>query len=280
VISIFFGLATAALFATSGLLNSRASKIIGSWSAVAWTMLVGLILTTPFIFIAGIPDGLGDSWPRLVVAGAGNVAGLVFVGFAFRVGKVGVVTPIVATEGAIAAVVAAILGESILPIVAFLLFVIMVGVVVSAVAPDPEPLDHERPVVAALLATGSAVAFGLSLFASGSLSSDLPISWVLLPARIVGVVVLLIPLATTRNLRITRKTVPMVIGMGVAEVFGLTCFAIGAQYEVAITSVLASQFAPISAVMAYFLFREKLGRLQITGVVILVAAVTSLTLVS
>jgi drug/metabolite transporter (DMT)-like permease len=68
--------------------------------------------------------------------------------------------------------------------------------------------------------------------------------------------------------------------MGLAEVIGFTCFAIGAQYEVAITSVLASQFAPIAAVMAYVLFREKLGRLQITGVAILVAGVTALSLAS
>jgi multidrug transporter EmrE-like cation transporter len=44
--------------------------------------------------------------------------------------------------------------------------------------------------------------------------------------------------------------------------------------------VLASQFAPIAAVMAYVLFKEKLGRLQITGVVILVAAVTALSIAS
>ena len=50
--------------------------------------------------------------------------------------------------------------------------------------------------------------------------------------------------------------------------------------QVAVTSVLASQFAPIAAVMAYILFKEKLGKLQITGVVILVAAVTALSIAS
>jgi drug/metabolite transporter (DMT)-like permease len=43
---------------------------------------------------------------------------------------------------------------------------------------------------------------------------------------------------------------------------------------------MASQFAPIAALLAYFIFREKLGRLQITGVAILVVSVTALTLVS
>jgi drug/metabolite transporter (DMT)-like permease len=65
--------------------------------------------------------------------------------------------------------------------------------------------------------------------------------------------------------------------MGFAEVIGFTCFAIGAQYQVAVTSVLASQFAPIAAVMAFVLFKERLGRLQVTGVGIIVVAVAALS---
>ena len=278
--SIVFGLLTAAFFATSALCNSRAAKIIGSWSGVAWAMLVGLLVTLPFLFLAGVPAAVGENIGWMAATGLGNVTGLVLAGLAFRVGKVGVISPILATEGAISAVIAAMLGESIAPIVAFLLFVIVVGIVISAIAPDPEPLDHERPVLAVVLATAGAAVFGISLFTTGHLSGDLPIAWVLLPARLVGVVALTIPLALTRNLRITRGTVPLVIAMGLAEVIGFTCFAIGAQYEVAITSVLASQFAPIAAVMAYVLFKEKLGRLQITGVVILVMGVTALSIAS
>jgi drug/metabolite transporter (DMT)-like permease len=135
-------------------------------------------------------------------------------------------------------------------------------------------------VLAVVLATGGAVVFGLSLYAAASLSGDLPIAWVLLPARLVGVIALTIPLALARRLIITRRTAPLVVGMGFAEVIGFTCFAIGAQYQVAVTSVLASQFAPIAAVMAYVLFKEKLGRLQITGVAILVVAVTALSIAS
>lgn len=280
MISIVFGLATAVFFASSGLMSSRAVKVIGSWSSVAWTMLIGLVITLPFLFASGVPDAVHENVGWLLTAGVGNVGGLVFAGLAFRVGKVGVIAPILATEGAISAVIAAILGESVAPIVALFLMVIVVGIVISATAPDPEPLEHERPVLAVILATCGALLFGVSLYAAASLSGDLPISWVLLPARLVGVVALTIPLALTRRLRLTRGTAPLVVGMGFAEVIGFTCFAIGAQYQVAVTSVLASQFAPISAVMAYVLFKERLGRLQITGVVVLVLAVTALSVVS
>jgi len=280
VISIVFGLLTAVFFASSSLMSSRAVKVIGSASSVAWVMLVGLVITTPFVIAAGVPPEVAPNAGWLVVAGAGNVAGILMAGLAFRVGKVGVIAPILATEGAIAAVIAAILGESIAPIVAFLLLVIVGGIVLSAIAPDPEPLDHERPLMAVALATVGALLFGVSLYAAGRLSGDLPIAWVLLPARLVGTLALFIPLLLLRRLRITRGTVPLVVAMGFTEVFGFTCYAIGAQYQVGVTSVLASQFAPIAAVMAYVLFKERLGRLQITGVAVLVVAVTALGIAS
>jgi len=281
VISIVFGLGTALCFAASSLIASRAANLIGSFPVVAWTMLIGLFLTLPFVFMSGVPDSAtGANLGWLLATGIGNVSGLVFATFAYRVGKVGLITPILATEGALAAVIAALLGESIAPIVGFLLVLIVAGIVLAAIAPDPEPLEHERPVVAVLLATGGAVVFGISLYSAAHLSGDMPISWVLLPARLVGTVAIALPLAITRRLTLTRATLPMVVAMAFAEVIGFTMFAIGAQYEVAITSVLASQFAPISAVLAFVLFKERLGRLQITGVVILVLGVTALSIAS
>ncbi len=281
MISIVCGLGTAVFFASSSLLSSRAVKLISSWSVVAWTMLVGLLLTLPFLAISGVPSALnGPNVAWMLAAGVGNVTGLVFSALAFRIGKVGVITPILATEGALAAVISAILGESIAPIIAFLLLVIVGGVVLAAIAPDPAPLEHERPVLAVLLATAGALVFGVSLYAAGHLSGELPISWVLLPARLVGVLALTVPRWLVRRLEITRGTAPLVIGMGCAEVIGFTLFAIGAEYDVAITSVLASQFAPIAAIMAFVLFKERLGRLQITGVAIIVVGVAALSILS
>jgi drug/metabolite transporter (DMT)-like permease len=280
VISIVFGLGTALCFASSSLFSSRAVRMIGPWSVTAWAMLVGLIITLPFLFTAGVPDNLGSTWGWMLIGGTGNVVGIIIAAAAFRIGKVGVVAPILATEGAIAAVVAALLGESIAPIVAFLLMVIVVGIVVAAIAPDPAPLEHERRGLAVILSTVGALAFGMSLYGTGTISDELPLSWVLLPARLIGVVALAIPLALTGRLLLTRRAAPMVGAMGVLEVIGFLLFAMGAQYEVAVTSVMASQFAPIAAILAYVLFRERLGRLQITGVVVLVLAVTTLTWVS
>ena len=280
MVSVVLGLLTASFFASTSLISSRSVKVIGSASSLAWTMAVGLVITVPFVVVSGVPANLGPSLPWMALAGLGNVLGILLAGFALWVGKVGVVAPILATGGAISALISALLGESIAPIVAFFLLVIVGGVVLSAIAPDPAPLEDERPVYAVVVTVLAAVCIGVGLFSTGNLSGDLPLSWVLLPPRLVGVLVLFLPLLVVRRLQITRSTVWMVVAMGFTEVIGYVCFAIGAQYQLAVMSVFASQFAPIAAVAAYFLFKERLGRLQIAGVVVIVVGVTALSLVN
>ena len=76
-----------------------------------------------------------------------------------------------------------------------------------------------------------------------------------------------------------RATLPVAIA-GLAEIFGYAAYTTGAAQSVAITAVLASLFAPIAAVAAYLLFRERLGRQQVVAVVVIVTGVVTLTLVS
>ena len=277
MISIVCGLGTAVSFATSMLASSRSIRMIGNASVVAWVALIGLFVTLPLTVLSGVPELSGADVAWMAVAGIGNVAGLFISYLALHVGKVGIVAPIIATEGALSALISAAMGESIAPIAAFVLMFIVAGIVVSAIAPDPMPVEHERPVYAVVMAIVAAVAFGVSLFATGHLSGELPLGWLLLPPRLVGTVAVAIPLLLARRLRLTRRAAPLVVLAGLAEVVGFTVFSYGAAASVAVTSVLASQFASIGAIGAFVLFGERLGRMQVLGVVMLVAGVAALT---
>jgi drug/metabolite transporter (DMT)-like permease len=279
VVAIIFGLLTAAFFATSSLCNARASRHMGSWAVVGWAMLIGLLLTIPMVLIGGIPSMDSATLTWLAISGLGNVAGLILTSFAYRMGKVGVISPIIATEGAIAAIISAAFGAPIAPLVILTLTVIVIGVILAGVAPDPAPLAHARPVLAVVLAIACAFAFGLSLFATGHLSGGLPVGMLLLPARLIGVIVLAAPLAATRRFTLSRRAAPLVIGMGIAEVVGFVCYTIAAAQDIAIASVLVSQFAPMATLAAFFLFKERLGRLQILGFVVIIAGVIGLSVV-
>lgn len=290
VIPILFGLATAAMWATTLLGSARSSRLIGAWSTLAWVMLVGLIVAVPLVVLtAGSVAFSGTDIFHLVVAGIANSAGLLLVYFALRRGKVGVVGPIVSTEGAIGATLAILLGgDPVTVISVVLLAVITIGVVLSATEPTVPPPPDSSPddpgprlaipsaATTAAIALGGAILFGINLYATGRVATELPIAWAILPARLAGVIGVTIPLLVTRRLRLARPAVPFVLLVGLGEVAGTATYSFGARESAAITSVIASQFAGIAAVVAFLLFRERLGRLQVAGVIVIAIGVASL----
>jgi drug/metabolite transporter (DMT)-like permease len=280
MLAIVGGLGAALVFATVTLCNSRSSRMIGASQLLAWVMLIGLAIVAPLVVLEGVPDGLdGESGAWLAVAGIGNVVGLLMAYAALRVGKVGIVAPVIATQGAVAAVLAVVAGESLGAGAAVSLAVIAVGVVLAGLAGEPggEADDGAAGTPAArhalLYALGAAVAIGWSLYATARASIDLPVVWALLPSRVIGVAVVTVPLVLRSGLRMTREALPLVLVAGVCEVLGFALFALGARHGIAVSAVLASQFAAVAAVAAYFLFGERLARIQLAGVTLIVAGV-------
>jgi drug/metabolite transporter (DMT)-like permease len=280
VIAVLGGLGAALMWATSTLCSSRSSRMIGAWSVTAWVMASGLVLNLAILAVwRPAPPSESATLGWLVIGGAGNVVGLLLGYSALRVGKVSLVAPIVSTEGALAALVAVVAGEPLGVASALLLVVITCGVVLAAIAPEVLPVAGERKGLAVGLAVLAALAFGVSLYSTGHVSSTVGLGWVLLPPRLIGVVALTVPLALTGRLRLTRRAAPLVLVSGAAEVVGFASYALGARHEIAIAAVLASQFAVFTAVGAYLLFRERLTRRQLAGVVLVIVGVALLAAV-
>jgi len=126
-------------------------------------------------------------------------------------------------------------------------------------------------------ACGAALSFGVSIYATGRVSQELSIAWALLPARAVGVAFVTLPLVVTRRLPLPRKAWMVVIATGLAEVGGFASYAVGARHGIAIAAVLASQFAAIAALGALVLYRERLTRVQVLGIVVIACAVAALS---
>jgi len=280
VIAILGGLGAAACFAASTLCSSRSSRMIDPGSVLAWVMLFGSIATLPAVLLAGPPPDVSTldlGW--LATVGVGNSLGLLLAYRALRIGKVGLVAPVVSTEGAIAAVLAVVAGEGLGPGTGALLALISAGVFVAAISPDSDDVLGRRESRAIGYAIAAACSFGLSLYAMARAGADLPVAWILVPARLAGVVLFAAPLAATGRLQLTRRALPLVIGTGATEVLGVVSYVLGARHGIAVTSVLASQFATISVVVAYLLFRERLTGLQTLGVAATVIGVGALSAV-
>ena len=99
-----------------------------------------------------------------------------------------------------------------------------------------------------------------------------------LPARVVGVIVLVGALSAGMRPLVRIPKAHLAIATGFFEVVGILCFALGARDGIAVTSVVSSQFAALSVVGAYILFHEHLRRRQVVGVAILAAGVAMVAL--
>ena len=172
--------------------------MIGSRVVLAWIMIVGTIVGLPLALVSGVPTDIPPEAPvLLLVAGLAYSGGLYVAYRALAIGKVSIVAPIVATEGALAAVLAVALGDTLgrrRP--ALILAVIAIGVVLSSIEParpdvpagdhrdggrcprrtGPAPgrpcrgcraADGEHPREAVLLSILAAAIFAVGLVASG-----------------------------------------------------------------------------------------------------------------
>ena len=274
MIAVLGGIAAAFCWAGALLCASRATRLIPPPVVLAWVMLTGLVVVLPLALADGIPDNLGEELDWLLLAGVGNVAGLLFNYAALRRGKVALVGSISSTEGAIAGLLAVAAGETLGAAAGITLGVIAIGVVLAARVPGGTSGD---PLHAALLACGAALCFGVGLYATARVGETLPLMWAILPARVVGVVAIALPLAATGRLSLPRTAAPLVVASGLFEITGFAAYALGARDGIAVAAVLASQFAAVAAIAAFFLFHERLARVQLIGVVVIAVGVAVLT---
>jgi drug/metabolite transporter (DMT)-like permease len=282
MVAILGGLGAAMSWAIATLASSRSSRMIGPMSVLGWVMAVGLAAAIVPALLArpielGLPEIVG-----LVVVGLSHNFGLLLAYAALSIGRVSIVAPIVATEGALAALISIVLGETLALATAVLLGAIAVGVVLAAAersadrpaSPSDDPSLTRR---AALLAIAAAVTFSVGLVLAGRLGSEgMPPAWVMLVSRIVGLLVIVLPLVVTRRFRLTRAALPLVVLAGILEVFGGAIYVVAASEGVAIAAVLSSQFAAFAAVGGYLLFGERIQRLQLVGVVVIAVGITVL----
>jgi drug/metabolite transporter (DMT)-like permease len=279
VIVILGGLGAAVAWATSTLCSSRSSRLIEPMVVVGWVMLVGLVIVVPAAAVDGVPRGLDAStgaW--LFVSGAGNVAGLMLAYEAFRIADVALIAPLVSTEGAVAAVIAVIAGETLGPATAATLLVIATGIFLTSLSTTPMTEIQSRAARRSLACGGAAaLVFGVSLYATARAGSRVPVSWVVLAARLIGVLALAVPLAFLGRMRLNRRVLALVLVAGVCEVLGFYSYTLGSRHGIAVAAVLSSQFATLAAIGGYVLFGERLSRVQTAGVVVVIAGVAVLS---
>jgi drug/metabolite transporter (DMT)-like permease len=268
-VAVVFGLLCAASWGSSSIFGARASRAYGALATAFWIQVVGIAFIVPLAIGAGLPDAPLDDWSLAALAGLAYLGGSACWTFAVRLGAVGIVTMLVATDGAIAATASALLGERIGLPVALGLAVVVAGVLLAT-----RPGKHAQ-------VTGAAVGLGLlgavsfaTVFVAGGNAEGLSLPWVLLVARVIATLGLL-PFAIRMRAGIPRRAFRDVVLMAGTDVSGYAFFLLGADRSVAIASVIGAQYALITVVISSRTFHERLTRTQMAGVVLTLSGVAT-----
>lgn len=238
---------------------------------------VGAVVLT-FFAIFVVPGELSrETFTIGAIAGAIGATAIGCLYVALKRGPMGIVSPITAVMSAAIPVFFGLLNGERLNLLA------VIGMITAAIAVilvSQEVNAHQKiafSTIAISLTSGSLIGTYLTLIGTSSDDSGI---WTATIARwFSSILVLAAVLATVRKFERSSYPWLLVIVSGVLDAGANGVFQIATQNGMlAIVAVLGSLYPATTALLARFILHERLHKIQITGVVLALAAAVALTL--
>ena len=272
-LTILFGLLSALAWGLPEVPLARAARNAGVLPTVIGAVAIGLVVTAPvMLFAGGLPTITAHGALLIVAMGALTLAGYMVAFSAFMNGKVSVVAPTVACEGAVAAVFSILLGESLDTRILLLLPFAVVGVVLASLAGGG---DEGGGSSGALRAGIAAVIWGGVLVLAAPVADEVGVIWGFVLVRVVALV-LALPLGLRyRSFGRIRPEWRNIAYWGVGDsAASLLYVAAADRGPTAVASVLAAQFGTVGVIAAMIILKERLRAVQWVGVITVIVSVT------
>jgi drug/metabolite transporter (DMT)-like permease len=285
-VSVLLGLLASVLYGTQDFIGGLVSRRNHVLTVVLWGQLVGVPVS-----LLGLPL-LADGPPSataLWLGGAAGVTGMVGAALLFRGlarGRMSVVAPVTALLApAIPVVVGLALGErpSSLAIVGLVVALAAIGLV--GTSPEPGLVREkgrtvrERLVRAAVPEAVAAGAFFAGFFLLLDGVEDDAGLWPIVAARVAGLVVGGVLILSTRlTARPAAGTTFGVVGSGVLSNVSDYVFLVATRVGLLpVVVVLTSLYPATTVLLARTVLKERIGRLQLVGLVLAAIGVVFLT---
>jgi drug/metabolite transporter (DMT)-like permease len=306
MLTVVLGLGSALGYALHDFLMVKVVRATAVWTAMSWSMAVGLVLLLPLALVLyGPPSGPAE-WRAVGYAMAGGLCEAAALACLLRglvTGNLSIVTPLASLAGGVVAVIAIIGGESLsTPAMIGLPLAVAGGLLASVEkAPAEEifgPAEDEDEALQdppAVAATRAAAAVRRARGTSGA-------GWALLSSALFAIVILLLsqagalePVAVAAYGRLGTMIVLVPVTLllaglrlprrlagrcGVAGVFDATGFILFAAAiaigPLAVASVVIAQGGTMAVLLGYLVLHERLSRLQYVGVACTCVACTLL----
>jgi drug/metabolite transporter (DMT)-like permease len=280
---ILFGLLTALSWGSSDLLARFATRKIGTFRAMLYMQLTGLLLLSVALHWLGGWGSLASfawrPWAWGILAGVLNTGATLALYRSFEIGKLSIVAPISASYPALTMLLAAITGERLTLLRLGGLLLILVGVTVVArgeeipgdanlVDPQKQPAKKHLGVEWALAA---AVGFGFLFWVLGARA--VPLLGSAQAVWVVRLVCVILPMAAALLLR-RPPALPkaeakwLILGMGMLDTGAYILNNYGMRLEqVSVVTVLSSLYGAVTVGLAATILGEKIARTQWLGIV-------------
>ncbi len=110
--ALLLGSLAALTWGGAALCSAPSSRLAGPWVPMLWGSLISVAAAALLALPSGAPSGSPADWGFVALAGAAYTAGLAFWLVAVNGGHLSLITPIVAADGAVAALLAAVTGTA------------------------------------------------------------------------------------------------------------------------------------------------------------------------
>lgn len=255
-------------------LNARAvgvKRAVYFGQALGFSIMSLLLIAFPAFILKSMSASL-DVWLIGMVAAVLTVSGALALSKAFALGKASIVAPLVTSYGVVTTLLSWAGGEQINLIQLLCIALCVIGVVLSSIHSDPK-LPHttqaSSSIAYALLA---AVFYGTSFWLQGRFVLPVlgPVTMLWL-AYLVGLIVLVVMVLKIKDgLKIPPlKNCMTLTGASLMNLGGFSSFAWGAVAgSVSVVTVISTLSGGIAAILGYVFFKERLTKVQVLGVVL------------
>lgn len=269
-------LISSALWGSADFFGGRLSKKFPAIVVLAVTQIIGLAFGIALAVGLGETSKVSETGYLVpgILAGLFGYVGLACLYAGLSTGRMGVVSPISSLSAVVPLTIALIGGEVLEPLQALGVAIALAGAFCAS-GPEISQGLSLKPIV---LAIGAAIGFGsaLAFMAVGSNTSALLTMVTMRGATFFVSIAILIRLRTVGGF--SRKEVPILIFMGVADFLANLLLGVSTQYGlVSLVMVLGSLYPIATALLAYRFLHERLHNVQYIGIAL---AVTGVALIS
>ncbi|MCP1515822.1 drug/metabolite transporter (DMT)-like permease [Pseudomonas migulae] len=274
---VLMGLLAALLWGGTDFLVGLNARAVGVKRAVYFGQALGfsimslLLVAFPAFILKSMSASL-TVWLFGVVAAVLTVSGALALSKAFALGKASIVAPLVTSYGVVTTLLSWAGGEQISLIQLLCIALCVIGVILSSIHSDskiPHTTQASSSIAYALLA---ALFYGTSFWLQGHFVLPVlgPVTMLWL-AYLVGLIVLVVIVLRIKDgLKIPPlKNCMTLTGASLMNLGGFSSFAWGAVAgSVSVVTVISTLSGGIAAILGYVFFKERLAKLQVLGVVL------------